>query len=1047
MIDAQNGIPNNDGNASYQWAKQAETVILNGRKMSVYKSVLEAPYTPVFLATNNYQNAAPGFDGGSNMYLVFVVSAEEQLQSPGDAITAGTTQNSFVAANAIDGDATTRWNASSGSYPQTITLVLPKPVNVGGYDINWQNNANAYYQYTVLVSPTGAAGSYVKSLDMSANVTKGEYEYRVPAPLIQNSTGVQYIQINVANSSGGAWAAISEIKVNGVTATTTDIVPPTITSALTLSGSGGYAITPYQITASGNPNGYAVQGLPSGLTINGLTGVISGTTLQGGTFPVTITAVNGAGAGSAVLTLTMANPPLVPVVTSAAAYPPPGSTVPAGVAVTSANTYTITAQNMSYAGSKYMATLPAVLNLAYSQTTGKITGTPKYPGTYTIPIWGVNPGGAGAVVNLAYTVAPNGMPPMITSVATATAYLGTVYTAISGVYTVAGSGTPTLFGVTAPGGGTLPAWLKINAATGVLYGTPDALGNFPVVVSAANAGGTVTANVTLSVVRNPNAPVISSPLTASGHVGTPFTYTVAASNNPTGYMVTGLPAPLQLGGNVISGTPTSIATNIAVTLKAANAYGFDQETLILNIAPAVTPPVLGGPSNAVGSVGAPFTCQYTATNNPTSFSVASVPSSMALLGWLKLDPVNGLLYGTPDATGTTTLNITAGNDGGTSNAITLTIGISAAGADINLALNKEVETLNPFISGNDKKYAVDGVGTTRWESPHDDTEWIYVNLGAAYPIDEVDLNWQSGAVGKNYTVEVSNTGVDGSWTNFTTPVTGNIKSGVLTYPGNATAQYVRMNGTLRAGIYGYSLYEFQVLGKIPTVAAPGGLAATSGAGAGQITVSWTAVPGAQTYTIQRNASAGNGFVTIASVNPSATTYTDGDPNLSAGAIYYYRLMVTTAQGTSLPGTMVSATPLVPAGIQGWRYQHFGSAGLNPTDANGASDTADPAHDGINNLCKYALGLDPTANYYASGKAGLPVVQTVTNGGSQYLALTFTGAATDITYAVQAASVLTGPWITLATFGGTAAVGIFTVPDNQPVGTSSKRFLRLQVTGP
>ena len=62
---------------------------------------------------------------------------------------------------------------------------------------------------------------------------------------------------------------------------------------------------------------------------------------------------------------------------------------------------------------------------------------------------------------------------------------------------------------------------------------------------------------------------------------------------------------------------------------------------------------------------------------------------------------------------------------------------------------------------------------------------------------------------------------------------------------------------------------------------------------------------------------------------------------------------------------------MPQGIQGWRYQYFGAAGLNPTDANGASDAANPAHDGINNLLKYALGINPTVDYYTTDASSLP----------------------------------------------------------------------------
>lgn len=93
-----------------------------------------------------------------------------------------------------------------------------------------------------------------------------------------------------------------------------DITGPTPPS---ISGSSSAAATTgtpfnYQVTASGSPTGYSVSGtLPSGLTLNTTTGLISGTPVSGsaGSYTVFITATNSNGTSSPfTLTITVSDP-------------------------------------------------------------------------------------------------------------------------------------------------------------------------------------------------------------------------------------------------------------------------------------------------------------------------------------------------------------------------------------------------------------------------------------------------------------------------------------------------------------------------------------------------------------------------------------------------------------------------------------------------------------------------------------------------------------------------------------------------------------------
>jgi RHS repeat-associated protein len=86
---------------------------------------------------------------------------------------------------------------------------------------------------------------------------------------------------------------------------------------------------------------------------------------------------------------------------------------------------------------------------------------------------------------------------------------------------------------------------------------------------------------------SPAPPLIISPLTASGSVGTPFSYQIAATEGPTSYSATGLPAGLSVNGatGFISGAPASAGT-ATVAITATNTSGTGGATLTLTITAA-----------------------------------------------------------------------------------------------------------------------------------------------------------------------------------------------------------------------------------------------------------------------------------------------------------------------------------------------------------------------------------------------------------------------------------------------------------------------------
>jgi hypothetical protein len=81
------------------------------------------------------------------------------------------------------------------------------------------------------------------------------------------------------------------------------------------------------------------------------------------------------------------------------------------------------------------------------------------------------------------------------------------------------------------------------------------------------------------------APVITSAPSASGAVGSAFSYQIMASNSPSSFAATGLPVGLVVNSNIglISGTPTFSGTS-SVTLAATSAAGTGSAILTLSVA-------------------------------------------------------------------------------------------------------------------------------------------------------------------------------------------------------------------------------------------------------------------------------------------------------------------------------------------------------------------------------------------------------------------------------------------------------------------------------
>jgi hypothetical protein len=470
----------------------------------------------------------------------------------------------------------------------------------------------------------------------------------LPAGLSISSSGL----ISGVPTSAGtvtATAAATNPAGTGTLAITFTINPPApvITSA-TAALATEYSPFTYQITATNSPTSYTATNLPTGVTVNTATGLISGTPTVYGYGYVTITATNAGGTGTNSFTLTIAQVP--PVITSATA---------ATTTVGAAFSYQITATGAPIFS--YNATsLPA--GLTVNPATGLISGTATASGSYPVTVVAVNPAGPGSQT-VTITVLPPA--PVITSATAAAASYGAPFS-----YQITATSSPTSYTAT-----NLPPGVTVNTATGLISGAPTVTGTGTVTITATNAGGTGTGSFLLTISALA-PPVITSPTSASATMGVAFTYQITATNSPTSYTATNLPPGVTLNAatGLISGAPTVTGMG-TVTLTATNAGGTGSGSFVISIAGGVTPPAITSAAGASGATYSAFSYTITATNSPTSYSATNVPAG------LSVNMSTGVISGTPTAVGTTIMTVYAYNAGGNgSRAVTVTISAGSPNA-------------------------------------------------------------------------------------------------------------------------------------------------------------------------------------------------------------------------------------------------------------------------------------------------------------------------------------------------------------------------------
>ena len=442
--------------------------------------------------------------------------------------------------------------------------------------------------------------------------------------------------------------------------------PPTITTAslaVANAGQNGYSQA-LSATGGTTPYTWSISSgvLPSGLTISGSTGVISGnvsSTATSQAFTVTVTDAGGL-TGTKSFTLTVNAAPII------ATSSLPGVTKTGTYSQTLAATGGTTPYTWSTSSG---GALPNGLTIGSS--TGTISGTASSTATtqtFTVQVTGAN----GADSTKSFTITVNAAPNITTTSLPAGTNSGT-YSQTLGV---TGGTAPLTWSLAS---GVLPSGLTLGSSNGTITGTITGTAVteiFTVQVTDAD-GVSDTQQLTITVNGPPVIGTSSLAVATAGQTGYSQSLSATGGTTPYTWSVTGsLPTGLSLGSStgVISGNVGSSAVTKTFTVQVKDANGVTTSqsfTLTVNPAPNITTTSLPGGTKA-GTYSQTLAASFGTAPLTWSLSNGNLPNGLTLSS-------TGVISGTISGSATSqtfTVRVTDAN--GVSDTQQLTITVNGA---------------------------------------------------------------------------------------------------------------------------------------------------------------------------------------------------------------------------------------------------------------------------------------------------------------------------------------------------------------------------------